>query len=202
MKILETGTIPDIANQVGCNKTTLYRARKKKPAWFIFSDDGKNYDIKKTVASLKKHGWLKKVGIDSQPMKKERLKKHDEKRGQPKIQLPEVSQKAKEYNEHNPPPALSRNLGSEELEKIKLYEQARKLNIENNVKEKKYLLAEDIQHNNFMMARKIRDSILKIPGIVSSVVPDDIRHDIEILADKQLKECLEILAAELENKEY
>lgn len=80
------------------------------------------------------------------------------------------------------------------LEKIKLYEQARKLHIQNNIEEGRYILAETAQSDAFDAARKARNILQGLAPRIRSIVPDKIRHEVEQLVTREVNNALNLLA--------
>lgn len=87
-----------------------------------------------------------------------------------------------------------------ESRKVKEYYQARKEKLKYYIEKGEYVKKETVKQDIYESSRKIRDCILKIPSIVSAIVPEDIRHDVEVLANKQIKEALEILVKDIANE--
>ena len=84
-----------------------------------------------------------------------------------------------------------------ELERIKTYQQARKLQLENDVKDGLLVDASEAKKLFFETGRNIRDSILNIPARVAPLAVKKSQHEIEMLIMDELKKALSSLSNDI-----
>ena len=147
-------TISEYAERVGVSRAYLYKLEKKGKIDFVLKDKKKSIDSdqadpivkykpahRATTKTYQKNGGKRKGKVE--PPKDETLEDESD--------LPE----------------LSENLTTDQLEKIKLFEQAKKLRIDNEIKEGDYYKKDEISEKSFDLFRELRDRMQAIKDRVA-----------------------------------
>ena len=147
-------TISEYAERVGVSRAYLYKLEKKGKIDFVLKGKKKSIDSdqadpivkykpahRATTKTYQKNGGKRKRKVE--PPKDETLEDESE---------------LKE---------LTENLSTDELEKIKLFEQAKKLRIDNEIKEGNYYEKDKISEKSFDLFRELRDRMQAIKDRVA-----------------------------------
>ena len=88
------------------------------------------------------------------------------------------------------PPIKQQQVDYEELDAQKLYEQTRKLKIENDIKENLYILREKVEEKFFEIGKQIKTNLEAIPKNISDLCYQKSIHDIEQLLKTEITRVL------------
>jgi phage terminase Nu1 subunit (DNA packaging protein) len=173
--------IQEYADRVGVKRPYIYKLAKQEKIHFVIGEDGKKrVDTSEADPILKFREAGREVPRRPQNNNKKTTSAISK---QNESELPELKKSAK-YSE---------------LDKIKLYEQARKLRLENDIKEKKLIDAGEAKNLFFETARNIRNALEAIPPRITPVIVGMGAHDMEQELKKEVNRVLMSLSEEILN---
>lgn len=145
-------TISKYAERVGVSRAYLYKLEKKGKIDFVLKGKKKSIDSDQADPIVK-----------YKPAHRATTKTYQKNGGKRKgkTEPTEAPKNESEIKE------LTEDLDTEELEKIKLFEQAKKLRIENAIKEGNYYEKDDISEKAFDLFRELRDRMQAIKDRVA-----------------------------------
>jgi hypothetical protein len=179
-------TIAEYATTKGCSRALIYKLEKQKRIKF------KKRKGKKLIDSDE----VDKVLVNSESGKINGAKRKPSTVNNKKAEqtIPEVKDVKKTSGKK-----LSRGLNYNEIEKIRLYEQARKLEIDNQTKLGLLVNKKERDEQEFTENRKVRDALLTIPARVVGLIQGKTIHEQELIINEEIKLALTNLSEEFEN---
>lgn len=177
----ELYTIPEYAKRVKVSRTMIYKWEKNGQIKFVL--DGKKkmvdaaqadpvakyYPAGRAVSKVnQKNGQKNKGTVKSQPVPAE-------------SELPELTPDA----------------SHDDLDKIKLYEQARKLRLDNDAKEKILINGDEARNTFFEVARNIRNAVEAVAPRITPIIVGMNAHDMEQELKKEMNKVLMNLSEEI-----
>ena len=182
---MRLGSQRQLARELGCAPNHINELCKKKDYRIV--KVGNKVDLDESTKRLIEAGFGKKTK-KKKPAKKKPAAKAPQKKDEPKD------------NDSNDStiPELDESADRQDLERIKTYEQARKLRIDNDKQSEKLVDKKETQDKWFEIARTVRDSLETIPGNVSGLLIGKTKHQIEQILVKEIKRTLFNLKEEIE----
>lgn len=167
-------TIADYAQRVGCSRTYIYKLEKQ--------------------GRIKFHPGKKKVdAIEADPI----LKFREAGRETSKVRQKNGGKRSKETPSSDELPELSEKSTYDELDRIKLYEQARKLRLDNDKKEGTTTDKLEAKNIFFQAARDIRAACEALPARATSIIIGMNLHDTEQALKKEVNRILMNLSEDI-----
>jgi phage terminase Nu1 subunit (DNA packaging protein) len=177
-----------LARELGLQHSYINKLCKKKDHRIVMI--GNNIDRDATIDRFFQYGY----GEVSEKRKKQKKIK-EALNVQPKQKI--ESDNIQNEISANELPELDVKSGRMNLERIKIYEQVRKLRIENEVKEGNLVNKKEMENIFFEIARQARDMLEAIPENVSPLLVSQDQHSIEQVLTAHLKKVLESLSVKI-----
>jgi hypothetical protein len=198
---MELGSQRELARKLKCKHSYINRLYKKNDYRIV--KVGNQIDIKKSIDQFIDSGF----GIISEKTKLSEQEK-EEKKNKTSYQEKIITTERPEPSDTAPTKRPTQEINTEipkldigadrnDLERIKVYEQTRKLRIENEIKKGKLIDKKETEDLFFEIARKIRDSLEMIAGNISSLLVGKNKHDIEQILTEHHKKVLQHLTEKI-----
>ncbi len=170
-------TIPDYAERVDCTRAYIYKLIKQGRLTPILEGKKKLIDPAEADPILK----FREAGRETS--------KVSQKNGQKRTQETPSS--------NSELPSLSDDSSYDDLDRIKLYEQARKLRLENDLKEGILTNKAEIKDKLYKATRIIREALEALPARATPIVIGLSAHETEQALKKEVNKVLMNLSEEL-----